>query len=101
MNRASSLTGFSPLAASSLTLVHTVSLPLHTFTRPRVFTNHLPTRPFAPAGVAASIAASITHPLDLTKVRLQTSGDKGMIKSIKKTVAANGEWLAFPIIPVK
>jgi len=36
------------------------------------------------------MAASITHPLDLTKVRLQTSKDKGMIKSIKKTVAANG-----------
>ncbi|KAK1923001.1 mitochondrial carrier domain-containing protein [Papiliotrema laurentii] len=46
--------------------------------------------PFWLGGVAASIAASITHPLDLTKVRLQTSGDKGMIKSIKKTVAANG-----------
>ncbi|ORY35856.1 mitochondrial carrier domain-containing protein [Naematelia encephala] len=46
--------------------------------------------PFWLGGVAASIAASITHPLDLTKVRLQTSGDKGMIKSIQKTVAANG-----------
>jgi len=42
-------------------------------------------------GVAASVAASITHPLDLTKVRLQTSGDKGMLNSIKKTVTANGE----------
>ena len=40
--------------------------------------------------MAASIAASITHPLDLTKVRLQTSGDKGMIKSIQKTIASNG-----------
>ena len=40
--------------------------------------------------MAASIAASITHPLDLTKVRLQTSGDKGMIRSLRKTVANNG-----------
>ena len=36
------------------------------------------------------MAASITHPLDLTKVRLQTSGDKGMIGSLRKTVANNG-----------
>ena len=41
-------------------------------------------------GVAASIAGSCTHPLDLTKVRMQTSGDKGMLNSIKKTVGANG-----------
>ncbi|WVQ85852.1 hypothetical protein IAT38_008020 [Cryptococcus sp. DSM 104549] len=46
--------------------------------------------PFWLGGVAASIAASITHPLDLTKVRLQTSGDKGMIRSIRKTVHNNG-----------
>lgn len=46
--------------------------------------------PFWLGGVAASIAASVTHPLDLTKVRLQTSGDKGMIKSIQKTIASNG-----------
>ncbi|WVQ95698.1 hypothetical protein IAU59_002797 [Kwoniella sp. CBS 9459] len=46
--------------------------------------------PFWLGGVAASIAASITHPLDLTKVRLQTSGDKGMIQSLRKTVHANG-----------
>ncbi|WWC98661.1 hypothetical protein V866_005554 [Kwoniella sp. B9012] len=46
--------------------------------------------PFWLGGVAASIAASITHPLDLTKVRLQTSGDKGMIQSLKKTVHNNG-----------
>lgn len=44
-------------------------------------------------GVAASIAGSCTHPLDLTKVRLQTSGDKGMFNSIKKTVHNNGESL--------
>ncbi|KAF7333598.1 hypothetical protein MSAN_02418800 [Mycena sanguinolenta] len=41
--------------------------------------------PFWLGGVAATIAASITHPLDLTKVRLQASGDKRMIESIKKT----------------
>ncbi|WRT70519.1 uncharacterized protein IL334_007517 [Kwoniella shivajii] len=46
--------------------------------------------PFWLGGVAASIAASITHPLDLTKVRLQTSGDKGMIQSLRKTIRNNG-----------
>ncbi|WWC92100.1 uncharacterized protein L201_007054 [Kwoniella dendrophila CBS 6074] len=46
--------------------------------------------PFWLGGAAASIAASITHPLDLTKVRLQTSGDKGMIQSLRKTVHNNG-----------
>ncbi|KAG9220151.1 hypothetical protein CCMSSC00406_0007154 [Pleurotus cornucopiae] len=40
--------------------------------------------------VAATIAASITHPLDLTKVRLQASGDKRMVQSIKKTVRTAG-----------
>ncbi|KAI0071211.1 hypothetical protein K474DRAFT_660781 [Panus rudis PR-1116 ss-1] len=38
--------------------------------------------PFWLGGVAATIAASITHPLDLTKVRLQATGDKGMIQSL-------------------
>lgn len=46
--------------------------------------------PFWLGGVAASIAASITHPLDLTKVRLQASGDKGMIQSLRKTVTTAG-----------
>jgi dicarboxylate transporter 10 len=46
--------------------------------------------PFWLGGVAASIAASITHPLDLTKVRLQASGDKSMIKSLQKTVRTAG-----------
>jgi len=46
--------------------------------------------PFYLGGVAATIAASITHPLDLTKVRLQASGDKRMIESIKKTVRTAG-----------
>jgi len=46
--------------------------------------------PFWLGGVAATIAASITHPLDLTKVRLQASGDKRMIQSIKKTVKTAG-----------
>ncbi|KAF5353666.1 hypothetical protein D9758_008647 [Tetrapyrgos nigripes] len=41
-------------------------------------------------GIAATIAASITHPLDLTKVRLQASGDKRMIESLKKTVRTAG-----------
>jgi len=46
--------------------------------------------PFWLGGVAATIAASITHPLDLTKVRLQASGDKGMVQSLKKTVRTAG-----------
>ncbi|KAH9027279.1 dicarboxylic acid transporter [Lactarius hengduanensis] len=46
--------------------------------------------PFWLGGVAATIAASITHPLDLTKVRLQASGDKRMIESIQKTVRTAG-----------
>ncbi|KAG0693296.1 mitochondrial carrier domain-containing protein [Suillus ampliporus] len=46
--------------------------------------------PFYLGGLAATIAASITHPLDLTKVRLQASGDKRMIESIKKTVRTAG-----------
>ncbi|THH27600.1 hypothetical protein EUX98_g6584 [Antrodiella citrinella] len=46
--------------------------------------------PFWLGGVAATIAASITHPLDLTKVRLQATGDKGMINSLKRTVATAG-----------
>ncbi|TFK67787.1 mitochondrial carrier [Pluteus cervinus] len=46
--------------------------------------------PFWLGGVAATIAASITHPLDLTKVRLQASGDKRMVDSIKKTVRTAG-----------
>ncbi|KAI0367302.1 dicarboxylic acid transporter [Pilatotrama ljubarskyi] len=46
--------------------------------------------PFWLGGVAATIAASITHPLDLTKVRLQATGDKRMIDSIRKTVRSRG-----------
>jgi len=46
--------------------------------------------PFYLGGLAATIAASITHPLDLTKVRLQASGDKRMIQSLKKTVRTAG-----------
>ncbi|KII85649.1 hypothetical protein PLICRDRAFT_44983 [Plicaturopsis crispa FD-325 SS-3] len=46
--------------------------------------------PFWLGGVAATIAASITHPLDLTKVRLQASGDKRMIESLRRTVKTAG-----------
>ncbi|KAH7880177.1 mitochondrial carrier domain-containing protein [Lentinula edodes] len=46
--------------------------------------------PFWLGGVAATIAASITHPLDLTKVRLQASGDKRMLASIQKTLRTAG-----------
>jgi dicarboxylate transporter 10 len=41
-------------------------------------------------GVAASCAGAITHPLDLTKVRLQTSEDKKMMQSFKRTVNSYG-----------
>ncbi|KAJ6564506.1 mitochondrial carrier domain-containing protein [Mycena capillaripes] len=40
--------------------------------------------------VVAAIAASITYPLDLTKVRLQASGDKRMITSLQKTLCTAG-----------
>ncbi|KAF8823620.1 hypothetical protein HHX47_DHR9000144 [Lentinula edodes] len=46
--------------------------------------------PFWLGGVAATIAASITHPLDLTKVRLQASGDKRMLASLQKTLSTAG-----------
>ncbi|KAF9223060.1 mitochondrial carrier [Gyrodon lividus] len=46
--------------------------------------------PFYLGGLAATIAASITHPLDLTKVRLQASGDKRMVESMKKTIRTAG-----------
>ncbi|KAJ3850044.1 mitochondrial carrier domain-containing protein [Lentinula lateritia] len=46
--------------------------------------------PFWLGGVAATIAASITHPLDLTKVRLQASGDKRMLASMQKTLRTAG-----------
>ncbi|KAG9309640.1 mitochondrial carrier domain-containing protein [Chiua virens] len=46
--------------------------------------------PFYLGGLAATIAASVTHPLDLTKVRLQASGDKRMIESMKKTIRTAG-----------
>ncbi|RXK41793.1 hypothetical protein M231_01028 [Tremella mesenterica] len=46
--------------------------------------------PFWLGGVAASFAASCTHPLDLTKVRLQAAGDKGMISSMRKTISTAG-----------
>ncbi|KAJ4475477.1 mitochondrial carrier domain-containing protein [Lentinula aciculospora] len=46
--------------------------------------------PFWLGGVAATIAASITHPLDLTKVRLQASGDTRMLSSLQKTIRTAG-----------
>uniref|UniRef100_D8PMU1 Mitochondrial carrier n=1 Tax=Schizophyllum commune (strain H4-8 / FGSC 9210) TaxID=578458 RepID=D8PMU1_SCHCM len=46
--------------------------------------------PFYLGGLAATIAASITHPLDLTKVRLQASGDTRMLASIQKTYRTAG-----------
>ncbi|KAI6004458.1 mitochondrial carrier domain-containing protein [Pisolithus orientalis] len=49
-----------------------------------------PPYPFYLGGLAATIAASITHPLDLTKVRLQASGEKRMIESMRKTVRTAG-----------
>ncbi|KAJ7870861.1 mitochondrial carrier domain-containing protein, partial [Mycena leptocephala] len=46
--------------------------------------------PFWLGEVAATIAASITHLFDLMKVRLQASGDKHMIESIKKMYCTVG-----------
>ncbi|BEI85557.1 hypothetical protein CcaverHIS002_0509580 [Cutaneotrichosporon cavernicola] len=46
--------------------------------------------PFYLGGLAASFAGSITHPLDLTKVRLQTSEDKKMIQSFRRTISNYG-----------
>ncbi|EJT99779.1 mitochondrial carrier [Dacryopinax primogenitus] len=46
--------------------------------------------PFWLGGLAACSAAVITHPLDLTKVRMQVSGDKHMISSIRKTMQMGG-----------
>jgi len=46
--------------------------------------------PFWLGGVAATIAASVTHPLDLTKVRLQASGEKGMISSLQNNFRSAG-----------
>src|SRR3979490_1385919 len=33
-----------------------------------------------------SVVASITHPINITKVHLQASGDKGMLQSLQNTV---------------
>ncbi|KAI9633646.1 mitochondrial carrier domain-containing protein [Dioszegia hungarica] len=41
-------------------------------------------------GIAASVAGLCTHPLDLTKVRMQVAGDKGLLLSMRKTVANEG-----------
>ncbi|KAI6015924.1 hypothetical protein PISMIDRAFT_272287 [Pisolithus microcarpus 441] len=49
-----------------------------------------PPYPFYLGGLAATIAASITHPLDLTKVRLQASGEKRMLESMRKTIRTAG-----------
>ncbi|KAL1746223.1 mitochondrial carrier domain-containing protein [Schizophyllum fasciatum] len=46
--------------------------------------------PFYLGGLAATIAASVTHPLDLTKVRLQASADTRMLASLRRTYAAAG-----------
>ncbi|KAH7094074.1 mitochondrial carrier [Auriculariales sp. MPI-PUGE-AT-0066] len=49
-----------------------------------------PVYPFYLGGVASAMAASITHPLDLTKVRMQASGASDMLASIKTTLRAEG-----------
>lgn len=48
--------------------------------------------PFWLGGVAASVAACCTHPLDLTKVRMQTMGSSGrsIIGVIRLTLAESG-----------
>ncbi|OCF31420.1 hypothetical protein I316_06822 [Kwoniella heveanensis BCC8398] len=46
--------------------------------------------PFWLGGVANTLSSCVTHPLDLTKARLQTSGQRGMFQSIAQTVRSNG-----------
>ncbi|KAG9314668.1 mitochondrial carrier [Chiua virens] len=49
----------------------------------------MPTSPFWLGGVAASMAAFFTHPLDLTKVRMQTLGPSVLRPSMFKTIRAS------------
>lgn len=47
--------------------------------------------PFWLGGTAASIAAFFTHPLDLTKTRMQTATDKqGMLSLLVRTARNEG-----------
>lgn len=46
--------------------------------------------PFYLGGVASAMAASITHPLDLTKVRMQAAHDASMLHSMATTVRTAG-----------
>ena len=46
--------------------------------------------PFWMGGAPASLIASIAYPIDLTKVRLQTSRDKGMMQSLQNTIRTAG-----------
>ncbi|GAA5878672.1 hypothetical protein JCM8547_005116 [Rhodosporidiobolus lusitaniae] len=48
------------------------------------------TYPFWLGGAAASWAAVCTHPLDLAKVRMQTSKGKGFVKTVVDSVKADG-----------
>ncbi|WWC88747.1 uncharacterized protein L201_003660 [Kwoniella dendrophila CBS 6074] len=48
------------------------------------------TYPFWLGGIANIISASITHPLDLTKVRIQVTGQRGMFRSITQTLHVYG-----------
>ena len=41
------------------------------------------------AGIARSLGTA-SSPLDLTKVRMQATGDKGMVNSLRKTVRTAG-----------
>jgi len=54
----------------------------------------MPTYPFWLGGVAASMAACFTHPLDLTKVRMQTLGPSvprsSMLATIRTSLSENG-----------
>ncbi|EJD34770.1 mitochondrial carrier [Auricularia subglabra TFB-10046 SS5] len=46
--------------------------------------------PFYLGGVASAMAASITHPLDLTKVRMQAAHDASMLHSMATTARTAG-----------
>jgi len=54
----------------------------------------MPNHPFWLGGVAASMAACFTHPLDLAKVRMQSVGPSGpppsMLKILRNSISENG-----------
>lgn len=56
--------------------------------------NKMPNYPFWLGGVAASMAACFTHPLDLAKVRMQSLGptvpSPSMLNILRQSISNNG-----------